>query len=121
MEEKDRYLKHNKLLTKIEQQFIGENKRLGTHFHKNEKGEVYNYFGNNREIKNYNMNYRCTLKGCKSLAIYNIQKREFNILRDHTKPYEKHFCSNPNNDKTKKIVDSLKNNENIKDIQIILI
>ena len=118
---KDKYIKYKKLLTRIEQECFGENKRLGTHFYKNEKGEIYNYFGNNKEIKNYNMNYRCTLKGCKSLAIYNIKLREFKIIREHTKPYKDHFCSNPNNNKTKQFVEYLKNNQDLKDLQIILI
>ena len=118
---KDKYLKHNNLLTDIEQKYIGEKKRLGTHFHKNEKGEIYNYFGNNKEIKNNNMNYRCTLKGCKSCAVYNIQLREFKIVREHTQPYEKHYCSCPNNSKSKQLIDYLKNNQNLTDLQIILI
>ena len=118
---KDKYLKHKQLLTEIEQKIIGENKRFGTHFHKNEKGEVYNFFGNNKEIKDFNMNYRCTLKGCKSSAIYNLNLREFKILREHTKPYEEHFCFKPNKIKTKQIVEYLRNNKNITDLQIILI
>ena len=109
------------MLTEIEQKIIGENKRFGTHFHKNEKGEVYNFFGNNKEIKDFNMNYRCTLKGCKSSAIYNLNLREFKILREHTKPYEEHFCFKPNKIKTKQIVEYLRNNKNITDLQIILI
>ena len=118
---KDKYLKHKQLLTEIEQKIIGENKRFGTHFHKNEKGEVYNFFGNNKEIKDFNMNYRCTLKGCKSSAIYNLNLREFKILREHTKPYEEHFCFKPNKIKTEQIVEYLRNNKNITDLQIILI
>jgi hypothetical protein len=118
---KDKYLRHNYLLTDIEQKYIGEKKRLGTHFHKNEKGEIYNYYGNNKEIKNNNMNYRCTLKGCKSLAVYNIQLREFKIIREHTLPYENHYCSCPNNAKTKQLIDYLKANQNLTDLQIILI
>ena len=118
---KDKYLKHKQLLTEIEQKIIGENKRFGTHFHKNEKDEVYNFFGNNKEIKDFNMNYRCTLKGCKSSAIYNLNLREFKILREHTKPYEEHFCFKPNKIKTKQIVEYLRNNKNITDLQIILI
>ena len=118
---KDKYLKHKQLLTEIEQKIIGENKRFGTHFHKNEKGEVYNFFGNNKEIKDFNMNYRCTLKGCKSSAIYNLNLREFKILREHTKPYEEHFCFKPNKIKTKQIAEYLRNNKNITDLQIILI
>ena len=118
---KDKYTKHKYLLTDIEQQYIGENKRLGGHFHKNENGEIYNYFGNNKEIKNNKMNYRCTLKGCKSLAVYNIQLREFNIIRGHTLPYENHFNSRSNNIKSRQLIEYLKNNQNITDLQIILI
>ena len=120
LEIKDKYLKHNKLLTEIEQKYFGKNKRLGTHFHKNEKGEIYNYFGNNKEIKDNKMNYRCTLKGCKGRAVYNLEKKEFIILREHNKPYENHSCYNHNSDKAKHMIEYLKNNQNINDLQLIL-
>lgn len=117
---KDKYLKHNNLLTEIEQKYFGENKRLGTHFYKNEKGEIYNYFGNNKEIKDTKMNYRCTLKNCKSTAFYDLKTREFKIIKEHTQPYENHSCSNHNNNKTKKMIEYLKNNQDITDLQLIL-
>ena len=120
-EVKDKYLKHKQLLTDIEQMCFGENKRLGTHFHKDIKGKIYNYFGNNKEIKDFNMNYRCLLKGCKSKAVYNLKSRTFTILTDHSKSYEEHYCSNPKDKKTKEWINYLKVNENISDLQIILI
>ena len=121
IEIKDKYIKHKSLLTEIEQKIIGENKRFGTHFHKSENGEIYNYFGNNKEIKNYNMNYRCSLKGCKSCAAYNLNSREFKILREHSKPYEEHYCFKPNKKQTKQIIEYLRNNQNLRDLQIILV
>ena len=118
---KDKYIKHNFLLTEIEQMCFGRNRRLGTHFHKDNNGNIYNYYGNNKEIKDFNMNYRCILKGCKSKAIYNLKLRTFTILIEHSKPYEEHYCSNPNDKNTKKWVDYLKTNDNLSDLQIILI
>ena len=118
---KDKYIKHNMLLTKDEQLCFGENRRLGTHFHKENSGKIYNYFGNNKEIKDFNMIYRCILKGCKSKAQYNLKTRTFTILKEHTRPYEEHYCSNPNDNKTKEWVNYLKTNENLSDLQIILI
>ena len=118
---KDKYMKHNFLLTEIEQMCFGRNRRLGTHFHKDNNGNIYNYYGNNKEIKDFNMNYRCILKGCKSKAIYNLKLRTFTILIEHSKPYEEHYCSNPNDKNTKKWVDYLKTNDNLSDLQIILI
>ena len=93
---------------------------MGTHFYKNEKGEIYNYFGNNKEIKDTKMNYRCTLKNCKSTAFYDLKTREFKIIKEHTQPYENHSCSNHNNNKTKKMIEYLKNNQDITDLQLIL-
>ena len=118
---KDKYIKHNFLLTEIEQICFGKNKRLGTHFHKENNGNIYNYFGNNKEIKDFNMNYRCILKGCKGKGIYNLKSRTFTILIEHSRPYEEHYCSNPNDKNTKKFVDYLKKNDNLSDLQIILI
>ena len=118
---KDKYLKHKKLLTESEQLCFGENRRLGSHFHKEKDGNIYNYFGNNKEIKDFNMNYRCTLKGCKGKAIYNMKFRKFTIISEHTKPYEEHYCSNPIDEKTKNWIIYLKNNEILSDLQIILI
>lgn len=118
---KDKFLKHNQLLTKIEQECFGENRRLGTHFHKEENGDIYNYFGNNKEIKNFDMNYRCTLKGCKSKAIYNLKYRTFTIVTNHTRPYEEHSCSEPNSKITKEWINYLKSNNTLTDLQIILI
>ena len=120
-EVKDKYIKHNFLLTEIEQMCFGKNKRLGTHFHKEDNGNIYNYYGNNKEIKDFNMNYRCILKGCKSKAIYNLKLRTFTILIEHSKPYEDHYCSNPNDKNTKRWVNYLKTNDNLSDLQIILI
>ena len=45
---KDKFIKHNFLLTEIEQMCFGKNKRLGTHFHKDNNGNIYNYYGNRR-------------------------------------------------------------------------
>ena len=118
---KDKYLKHKQLLTESEQLCFGENRRLGSHFHKEKDGNIYNYFGNNKEIKDFNMNYRCTLKGCKGKAIYNMKFRKFTIISEHTKPYEEHYCSNPIDEKTKNWIIYLKNNEILSDLQIILI
>ena len=118
---KDKYLKHKQLLTKIEQLCFGENRRLGTHFHKEKDGKIYNYFGNNKEIKDFNMNYRCILKGCKSKAIYNLKSRTFTVIREHSKPYEEHNCSNPFNKRTKEWINYLKINDSLSDLQIILI
>ena len=118
---KDKYIKHNFLLTEIEQMCFGKNRRLGTHFHKDNNGNIYNYYGNNKEIKDFNMNYRCILKGCKSKAKYNLKLRTFTILTEHSKPYEEHYCSNPNDKNTKKWIDYLKMNDNLSDLQIILI
>ena len=118
---KDKYLKHKQLLTKYEQICFGENRRLGTHFHKENDDKIYNYFGNNKEIKDFNMNYRCTLKGCKSKAIYDMKSRIFKILKEHTKPYEEHYCSNPKDKKTKEWINYLNKNDNLSDLQIILI
>ena len=67
------------------------------------------------------MNYRCTLKGCKGKAIYNMKFRKFTIVSEHTKPYEEHYCSNPIDEKTKNWIIYLKNNEILSDLQIILI
>ena len=118
---KDKYLKHKQLLTKYEQICFGENRRLGTHFHKENDDKIYNYFGNNKEIKDFNMNYRCTLKGCKSKAIYDMKSRLFRILKEHTKSYEEHYCSNPKDKKTKEWINYLNKNDNLSDLQIILI
>ena len=118
---KDKYIKHNFLLTEIEQMCFGKNRRLGTHFHKDNNGNIYNYYGNNKEIKDFNMNYRCILKGCKSKAKYNLKLRTFTILTEHSKPYEEHYCSNPNDKNAKKWIDYLKMNDNLSDLQIILI
>ena len=118
---KDKYIKHNFLLTEIEQMCFGKNRRLGTHFHKDNNGNIYNYYGNNKEIKDFNMNYRCILKGCKSKAKYNLKLRTFTILTEHSKPYEEHYCSSPNDKNTKKWIDYLKMNDNLSDLQIILI
>ena len=118
---KDKYLKHKQLLTESEQLCFGENRRLGSHFHKEKDGNIFNYFGNNKEIKDFNMNYRCTLKGCKGKAIYNMKFRKFTIISEHTKPYEEHYCSNPIDEKTKNWIIYLKNNEILSDLQIILI
>ena len=118
---KDKYIKHKFLLTKVEQIYFGENRRLGTHFHKENNGNIYNYFGNNKEIKDFNMIYRCILKGCKGKAQYNLKSRTFTILKEHTRPYEEHYCSNPNDNKTKEWINYLKTNENLSDLQIILI
>ena len=65
--------------------------------------------------------YRCTLKGCKGKAIYNMKFRKFTIVSEHTKPYEEHYCSNPIDEKTKNWIIYLKNNEILSDLQIILI
>ena len=67
------------------------------------------------------MNYRCILKGCKGKGIYNLKSRTFTILIEHSRPYEEHYCSNPNDKNTKKFVDYLKKNDNLSDLQIILI
>ena len=118
---KDKYLKHKQLLTIYEQMCFGKNRRLGTHFHKENDGKIYNYFGNNKEIKDFKMNYRCILKGCKSKAIYNLKLRTFTILIEHSKPYEEHYCSNPKDKRTKDWINYLKTNDNLSDLQIILI
>ena len=118
---KDKYFNHKKLLTKYEQICFGENRRLGTHFHKENDGKIFNYFGNNKEIKDFKMNYRCILKGCKSKASYDMKSRSFTILREHTKPYEEHYCSNPKDKRTKDWIDYLKANNSLSDLQIILI
>ena len=67
------------------------------------------------------MNYRCTLKGCKGKALYNLKFRTFTIIQEHTKPYEEHFCSNPNSKNTKEWINYLNSNNDLTDLQIILI
>ena len=57
-------------------------KKLGTHYHKDNDGYIYKYYFKNMKEEN-NAIYICSENLCKSKAILNLNKKKFEILVNH--------------------------------------
>ena len=110
---------NNKILY-LNEYIIVRNKKIGFHFHKNEFGNVFNYFPTPFQTLQDIIQYKCCLRDCESRAEYNLKTKKFVIIKEHSKSYESHYFSNYNNYIFKKITEFMKNNSNVKDLQFIL-
>ena len=68
------------------------NKGLGLHLQKNQKGEIYKYIL--RRVNNYNAWFNCSNKNCRGLARLELKNKEFKVKRDHTIKYKLHTVYN---------------------------
>jgi len=110
---------NNKILY-LNEYIIVRNKKIGFHFHKNEFGNVFNYFPTPFQTLQDIIQYKCCLRDCESRAEYYLKTKKFEIIKEHTKSNESHYFSNYNNYIFKKITEFMKTNSDIKDLQFIL-
>ena len=109
------------LLNKEVEKYIGKNKRLGTHYHRDENGEIYSYFPNRITIQNEIIHFYCTTNQFKAFAISNMKNKEFNLYMEHTIPYQNHNCAKTCMSNIKQVLDLFNENKNFSDLQLIYI
>ena len=104
----------------LNEYIIIKNQKIGFHFHKNESGNIFNYFPIPFQTIPDIIEYKCCLKDCESKAYYNFKDKKFEIIKDNSNSNEFHYFSNYNNYIFKKIIEFMKLNSDIKDLQFIL-
>ena len=93
--------------------------KIGKHFHKNEKGIIYNYCPiQSKELSDI-INFKCSSENCDSKANYIFSESKFEVICEHKEKDEKDCSGNSDNFLVKQIIDFMKNNSEINDIQFI--
>ena len=104
----------------LQKKILGKDIRLGSHFNRDEKGNIYLYkifmYGKNGLIK-----MKCSNKTCKAKALYNYISKIFYLTKRHTDSLESHKHKMKNNPNFG-VVDYIKFldiHKDISDLQII--
>ena len=105
-------------LLDLQNQKLGKDIRLGSHFNRDEEGNLYLYnisvYGENGLIK-----MKCSNQSCKSVALYNFITKIFYIVEKHTISAENHKLRNLPSFRISDYVTFMERHKEITNLQIL--